>query len=422
MDTRRLRALWGPALGVWAAGVQLNEALATAGALATVALALVDAAGGGALAPPRAVLKAWWPLAAFLGWSLLAPLLAGRPPTGSGAARLFDWLGVPAAAWLVARAPSSTLRRVGVAAAAVLLVSCAAAGLQHFGVWPDRAALRPLEVLRLPLDRVYEPAPGQDGRFLAGGLLFHRLRFAHVTMLAATVALAVALRGRGRVRAVAGTCAAVALVSVALFPGARAAFVAGLAACALQLALGAGSVRRALAWLGVLVALGGALLALSPALRTRLAAAASTEGSGDRAGLAAGGLAAAGAHPLVGLGAGRFRVSEWAPESATQAAREHGGKAHNQFLTVAAEGGAVALLLFLALLAWLGAHLAWGGAWGRAALGPLALLVLLFTLHDALFHAEVSLAAVLALGAGLGAARRAEEEPQGAARTGDSLR
>lgn len=397
-------------LALWAAGVQLAEAVASAGALLALAGALGDALARGAFKDWKAVELGWRPLFALLGWGLLwQPLFSWSLPTGFGAARLLDHLGVPVAAWAAARVAPRALARVGVLAGAVLLVSCLAAGLQHFGVWPAREAFTALEWTRQPFERVYEPAPGAEGRFLAGGLLFHRLRFAHVTALGALLALAVALRATGRARLFAGLVAAVGLGSVAVFPGARAAFVAAVFAGAVLVLLFAGSKKAAALSVGALALASAALLAASPALRSRLLESASLKGSGDRAGLVRAGVAAIEAHPLVGVGAGRFRAADWAPEDTSHFAREHGGKSHNILLTAAAELGLPGALLLAWWLLFLGRRFWRAGGDARAGLAVLALLLALGVLHDPLFHAEVSLA--FALGLGL-CARRSELEPQ----------
>jgi O-antigen ligase len=280
-----------------------------------------------------------------------------------------------------------------------LLLSCVAAALQHYGAWPTREAFNGLEWTRIPFDRVYEPAPGAEGRYLAGGLLFHRLRFAHVTSLGALLALAVALKAQGRARIVGAVVAAVGLSSVALFPGARAAFVAAAGACAVLVLLLAASRRAAIfSVLGILFCT-AALLVVSPALRARLLESSSVEGSGDRAGLVRAGVAAVKAHPFVGVGPGHYRAIDWAPEDASHFAKEHGGKTHNLFLTAAAEMGIPGALLLAYFLFWLARGYWRAGGLARIGLAVLALLVALGMLHDPLFHAEVSLAFALALGA-----------------------
>jgi O-antigen ligase len=291
-----------------------------------------------------------------------------------------------------------------IAGAVTLVVSCLCAALQHYGVWPPREAFSGWEWTRVPFDRVYEPAPGTQGRFLSGGLLFHRLRFAHVTSFGALFALAVALKGRGMPRVVGAIVAAIGLVSVAVFPGARAAFVAAALACGVLLVLLAGSKRAAVLSVVGLALAGALLLVVSPALRARLLESGSLEGSGDRSGLLRGGLAAVAAHPLVGVGPGHYRAVDWAPEDVSHFAKENKGKTHNMFLTAAAELGIPGALLFAWLLLSLGRACWRAGGNARVGVAVLALWIALGMLHDPLFHAEVSLAVVLAVGLCRGAA------------------
>jgi O-antigen ligase len=385
---------------LWAVGVQVNEGVASLGAIMALVGAVRDAQAQRAFTPWAPVEKAWRPLFMLLSWGLLwSSLLGWRLPTGFGMARLIDWLGVPVAAWAVARVGARRLGPLAAAAAAFMLLSCLCAGLQHYGVWPAREAFNGWEWTRFPFDRVYEPAPGAEGRYLAGGLLFHRLRFAHVTSLGALLALAVALRTVGFARVFSGAVAVTGLASVAVFPGARAAFVAAVLACGVLLVALAASRKVALLSVGGVALASAALLAAAPALRARLMESASLQGSGDRAGLVRAGLAAVSAHPVVGVGPGHFKPGEWAPEDASHFAKEHGGKTHNIFLTAAAEQGILGAILLLWWLVSLGRAYWRSGGDARAGLAVLGLLVALGMLHDPLFHAEVSLAFALALGA-----------------------
>jgi O-antigen ligase len=148
-----------------------------------------------------------------------------------------------------------------------------------------------------------------------------------------------------------------------------------------------------------------AVLALHDSFRERLLSSTTGRGSGDRHELIAAGLSAVRSHPLVGTGLGHFRVGEWARPEAPLSVREHRGKAHNLFLSTAAEMGSVGLALLLVLLGWLVRRTftsAATAASGAAGLATVALYVLLGLVHDPLFHAEVSLAFVLAMGVALG--------------------
>ena len=366
-----LRPLLTVALATWAVGVQLNELVAAIGAYATTLLVLLVLLE---TRPTGADVKRWWPLALFLGWGLTVPLLGGVP-TGAGVARLCDWLLLPVAAVAVTKA---NLKAVATAALVTCALSCFAAALRYFGWWPAEESFAPLQFTKIPFSRVYEQR--EDGRFMAGGLMFHRLPFANVT---AFVVIAAAAHWR---HARAAAVALLGFVSVAVFPAARA------AAAALALALTTLVKPR---WLAVV------LLALVAA------AGIWSRPTGERVGLLQSGLTAVAQHPLTGVGLGRFKPGEHAAPGAPEQVLEHGGKAHNQLVTLAAEGGVPTALLFALLLAWLAREL-WRTAPGparAAGLGGLLFFVLLGLLHDPLFHAVTSQALVLLLGGALGLAR-----------------
>ncbi len=358
------------ALSVWAVGVQLNELVAGIGAWTTALLVLVIAARE---------LEAWWPVAAFVAFGLAVPTLA-HLPTGTGVARLCDWLLLPVAAVAVTRA---SLRPVAIAALVTCALSCLAAGLQHFGLWPSADLFAPLAFTKIPFSRVYEQR--EDGRFMAGGLTFHRLTFANVTALVVIAAAAHWRNVRAAVIAVLG------FVSVAIFPAARA------AAASLALAL-ATLVRPR--WIAAVLLAVVAVAGLW------------TRPSGERLGLLQSGLAAVRAHPLAGAGLGRFKPGDYAATDAPAQVLEHGGKSHNQLLTLAAEGGVPFALAFVALLLWLARRLlkAGPGTARDAGLAALLFFALLSQLHDPLFHAITSQALMLVLGGCLGLAQQQPDE------------
>ncbi len=382
-------------LGVWAVGVQLNELFAALGCYSTTALVLA------ARRPTLADARRWWPLAAFVLWGLTVPMLGGNLPTGAGLARVADWLLVPVAAFAVAQVPPAALRRALAAAAVTALLSCAAACLQHYGLWPAEETMeRLVGWTKIPYSRVYEPVPDAEGRFMAGGLAFHRLKFAEVTAL--VVLAAAALR-----RPVALGVAALGFVSVLVFPAARA------SAGALVLSL-AGTARPR--WLaGALVVAAVALVGLTPGLRERFLSSVTAKGSGERTGMLQAGLDAVAAHPLTGVGLGRFKPALFAREGAAPEVLENAGKSHNQFLSLAAEGGVAHALLFVVLLGWLGLGLlraknspltpalspTRGEGARRAGLAGLSFFALLCLLHDPMFHAVMVQATALLLGGSL---------------------
>lgn len=379
---------------LWAVGVQLNEAVALTGALLCFGGALRLLAVGGA-APPRGL--ALLPFA-FVLWGVLGPLLGGRAPEGVGVARLLDWALLPTAALAWGAATQRQRRAVVVAAGATLLASCAAAALQHLGAWPPEEAFSGLTWTRIPFGRVYETVPGREDRFMAGGLTFHRLRFAHVTGLLATCAAVAAFSAQGRARWALAALGALGLVSVAVFPHARAALGAGGLALLVGVAAAARSAKATSLTAAALAATLGLVLLLAPSVRARLGASLTAEGSGERLHLVRAGLNAVAAHPWTGVGAGRFRPGDWAEPDAPPEVRAHPGRAHNQLVTLAAELGVPGALLWLALLAALAWRGARAGREGAVLLAALTFVLALSALHDVLFHAEVSLAAVLVLG------------------------
>ena len=81
--------------------------------------------------------------------------------------------------------------------------------------------------------------------------------------------------------------------------------------------------------------------------------------------------------------------------------REHRGKSHIQFLSIAAEQGVPGLVAFLVMLAAVARRLRPGNPAGVAAIGALVFFLMLSTLHDPLYHAPFSMALVLMLAAGV---------------------
>lgn len=399
----RAGTAWRPLLAeaglmLWGAGVQLSEAVAPAGMVLAL-LAVLSPAGWS-----WHRVRQSWPLWAFVGWCLGAPLVAGHPPTAGGALRIVDWCALPVAAAALQLLGPRSRRRLAAVVAIVFLASCLAALCQHWGRWPGLGVFERWRWTNLPFQRMYEPLPGDPSRFMAGGLLLHRLKFAHVGgfLVLAYLDLGLALKNRAAL-----AVGLVGAVCVGWLPHARAAAVALLVSMGIVLAL---RLRGRWRWTtlvaGAVVAV--ALVAGVPSLRMRFAAAATDEGSGDRRWLLASALRAVGEHPLAGVGLGRYRPSLFAAADAPPEVVRHAGKAHDQYLTLAAEAGIPAALLYIVLLTW-----CWRavrpdlplGAAGRASVAFLALVGLL---HDPLFHAEVSMAAVLALGVARGAARARE--------------
>ncbi|MCI0572490.1 MAG: O-antigen ligase family protein [Myxococcaceae bacterium] len=402
-------------VALWGAGVLTMEALSSVG-MVGCALALgVEAIRRRQPGAMARALRRWWMLWPFLAWALVAPMLAGHLPRGSGVARLMDWASVPVAAAALARLTPESRARAAWTWATLLLLSCLAAGLQHFGAWPSPEQLEPLAWTRLRFHRMTEPVPGAEGRFMGVGLVFHRLKFAHVGAIAVVWALAYGLRHRGRSGWVALGVGILGAVSVLAFPFARAASAALVLTTALL--VGLALPRRLALALGTGVLVAGALaVAFYTPLRERFLTSATSEGNGDRNALLATGLRAVRGHPVAGVGPGRFNPGLFATADTPQHVREHGGKAHNQLVTMAAETGVVGAVLFLLLLAGLARKLEPSRWEGAAGLGSLTLFALLSLVHDPLFHAQFSMALALALGA---AFTRDEGDAAGEAESSD---
>lgn len=394
-------------MALWLAGAQVHELFVTIGAWATFGLAALR---WRSLPGRWALVRPLWPLVPLLLWGGLVPLLAGHPGTGSGLARLFDAALIFGALVAGASLRAGSLRWVALAAGAVLALSCLAAALQYFGAWPRSETFSALWWAQVPTDRVYEPVPGRDDRFMAGGLLLHRLRFANVSSVIILLLGFAALRGTAH-RRLAGGVALAGLVSVAVFPHARAATVALVAALLVMSVLGAPRRGVGLAIGLAVVGLTFALVLAVPSFRERFASAFEASGTGERASMwAAAGRALATA-PLTGLGPGRYQPGPWLADDAPEALKDHRGKAHNQLLTIAVELGVPGALLFLALLVTLGASSLRSLPDGAGALAMVSLTLGLSVLHDPLFHAESSMALFGGLGLSLGLARRQTEVP-----------
>lgn len=391
------------AVTIWAVGVQTSEAVATAGLAAFGASFLVGLAGASSaevLSSLRSAAKSYWPLWLFIVWALVAPLATGTPPSGSGVARMLDWAAIPLLAASAGDFTPRQWRALAVAASATLALSGFAAGLQSYGLWPDEAAFSYLWWTKIPVHRVYEPVPGAPDRFMGGGLLFHRLKFGHISSLAVVGAIVASAHLRGKWRLTVAVLGTAGFLAVWLFPFARMAALAMTCSSALTLALVLPSPRRALLAGGTLAAVGALVLLTVAPLRERFASALTESGSGQRSFHLAAAVEAIRQHPLAGVGLGRFRPSLFAREDMPDEVRAHPGKAHNQFLSLAAETGIPGGLFFLGALLWLVLE-ARKKVLGALTLGALTAFVLLSLAHDPLFHAPFSMGLVLMIGLGL---------------------
>lgn len=392
-----LRSVRFFALTLWAVGVQAHEALGTVG-LALLAVSSIPEL-------KRVALREWWPVLAFIGWALLAPTIGGNPPDGTGVARVFDWLAVPFAALAFSELDEVRRRRFVWAVAGTFALSCVLAGLQYFGAWPKEEAFAGLAFLHVPFHRVYEPVAEGATRYMGGGLLFHRLKFAHVSGLVLVGLTALGARDRKVLALVLA-----GLGAVWLFPYARMGAVAAGVGVAVTGWLSSQNPRRAgmvIAGLGLVGVL--AVLAVEP-LRARFIAGLTDQGSGQRTQHLSAGLEAIRQHPFVGVGPGQFRPSRFGGPDMAEHVRDNPGKAHNQFVSMAAETGLIGGLGFVALLGWL-AWRARKAPWGAVTLGALAQFGVLSLVHDPLFQAPYSMGLVLILGLGL-AVERPLAEPR----------
>jgi O-antigen ligase len=397
-----LRAWLPSTLVLWVIGIQCGEGIAAAGALGTTLGLALHAVREGTW-PDRKWGMSWAPLLAFVAWGILVTALRGPTPLTGSLARHLDWLLAPVAAAALSRIHLSARRAVAVAAVGLLFVSCVAAGLQHYGVWPSEGFFESLRWTRIAFYRVYEPAPDVEGRFMAGGLLFHRLKFAHVSGLVVIAALVVGLRARSAPRLLFLGAATLGLGAIFLFTYTRAAFAAVLVAIAVALVLEKRSRRTALILGAVVIALAVGAVMSQPEFRARLLSSAGSKGSGQRAYLLAAGWSAVRAHPIAGTGIGRFKVGQLASADAPPEVRSHLGKSHNQFLTTAAETGIPGLVLLLLALGSLVRRMRPSEPLGAVGLSAMAFFLVLSLVHDPLFHAEVSLAFALTFGLAVGA-------------------
>lgn len=359
-----------------------------------------------------------WPyIAAYIAWSIVGPLVAsGITPSGEGISRLFEWAMLPmlTGAWLLLDAPAR--RTIAWLAFVTSAVSILVAGAQHIGFWPSQEALKAFAWTDAPFYRVYEPVWGTD-KFYGGGLLFHRLKFAHVTGLVALAAVWVVLDARvgRRNRVLAAALVAWSFVGIIVFAQARAAGGMLFAAAALLGLLTARNKARALVLTGLAGLAGIALIASIPTVRARFIEAIHDQSAGGREWHRAAGFNALRTAPVAGVGAGRFQSKRYRPENTPEQHRNHPGKAHEQFLSVAAETGLVGLGFYVAMIAALA--LALVGRLPASGLGltQLFAFVLLSHFHDPLMHSNYAMGFMGALAMGFAVAQ--EGSPGGAGRS-----
>jgi O-antigen ligase len=149
--------------------------------------------------------------------------------------------------------------------------------------------------------------------------------------------------------AVSAIAAAAAMVAAIVFSTARGAWLAaGIMGVALALI---GRSRRVLGILALLVSLGTVILSASPGLRAQVPSLTSLEGiNAHRLAIYRANLDIVSAHPVFGLGFGRYRKQAKSYYEAHPLADRH-SHAHNNFLHLAAEAGLIGAAAFTFLFA-----------------------------------------------------------------------
>ncbi|MCL2626649.1 MAG: O-antigen ligase family protein [Cystobacterineae bacterium] len=393
--------LAGMGLSLWVVGLLSFEALAHVGA----GLCLLAAFWA---RPPWAQLKeavwTWRWLLTFILWAIFAPLCFGHVPKGSGVGRMLLLVALPVAAHAFLLAGPKWTWRVLWGGMALWVLSCLTAAFQHFGLWPSAEGFAAFSFLKSNFYRVYEEVPGQPGRYMAGGLLFHRLKFATTGSLFSLLSLGLALFAAKRRWHWVAVCV-LGSFSVVWFPFARMAAFSLCLALAFQLLLGMPKRKWALLCISGLVLASALALAWNEGLRHRLISSLSHAGSGDRITLWNSGWRAVKSSPLVGVGAGKFQPSAFPSEDMPLYVKENPGKAHNQALSVAAESGLIGLFLaFMAFLA-LARDFLRQKRFGATGLSILLFFACLSFMHDPLFQDIAILAFTWALGACLALAK-----------------
>ena len=385
------------ALIIWAVGVQVHELMATLGIAVFAFASLPELLKVRSITLP--VIEEWGPLFAFATWSLLAPTLTGFPPDGSGVGRTLDWVTIPLVMLAAQSLTSGQWKWLAIASFVTLGLSCLVAGLQHFGWWPPLSAFAPLAHLPISFSRVYEPI-ADSSRFMGGGLLFHRLKFSHVSGLALVAVVVVARYSKHRALLIA--LGLFGFIAVWLFPYARMGAVAMTLSVGMTVVLVSPSPAKAFLFSGALGLAAVLVVVAVPSLRARFAAGLTDQGSGQRSQHVAAGLEAVRQHPLAGVGPGQFRPSKFGGAQMAEHVKDNPGKAHNEFVSIAAETGIPGLVIFLATLGML-LKRARKPPMGAMAIGAIALFVVLSMAHDPLYQAPFSMGLALIIGLGLGA-------------------
>ena len=358
---------------VWAAGAMLGEGVAGAGA---------GLAAAGLLAEHRfrIVREHAIGLSLVAGWvafAVLSTMWAPRP-LASGAPFSSVHVVFFGLAWIAAgEADDRTRRALVVTVAVIAALSGAFCIVQHYKELPYFESVERW----IPMHRIYEPAEG--GGFKAGGLHFHRLKYAHtlVPMMLACVPLGWRLFARrGRALMIAAFTIGVAGMWFAYVSAAWIALVIG----------GVLGLEMFTRWprAATLVAMG---------LAGPLLLAAIADVPVDRQIAWHTALRLFSTHPFVGVGYGGYASAALPAMGGVTDARYPNiyFDAHSVLLQVLAEGGVVGAALFLAL-GWRYGRLVRDGV-GAAFTGVLAACVVLAGVHNVFFHPVVVSACALAL-------------------------
>lgn len=350
-------------VAVWLVGALTGEAMAFIG-VGLCAVALLPELSFASLRAHWRGLVAWLAYAAV---SLASASWALKPWRSGAPWSALHWAFFPLAVLAVWRlTPAQRVRLLDVFCG-VAIISALACVVQHFVPVFDQPWLREYFTVR----RVLEPA--DNGGFKAGGLHFHRLRYAH-TLVPLFFALGPDL-WRSR-RLLGGVTLAVSLVGL-FFTYTRASWVA----------VGFGLVALGLSRAKVRVE----LVALTPLL-IPLFAFVGLDKPADRSFAWHNAIELFKAHPLLGVGYGGY------PQAALAL---NGGQhatwplihldAHSLLLQFFAEQGVVGLVLWLVMAV---LFFKWAAPLNASVLGVLAMLGVV---HNWAFHPVVMAAAALAI-------------------------
>lgn len=342
-------------LMVTAVGIPLSTSVMEGGVLGLIALTTVGLLSGWSVArrtPLDGVLLL------FIGVLALSSLASGHLWEATGWPRLWVmstyWM---TAWWLRDRKHATRLVSVLLGAATVAAVYGI---VQHFtGIDWYRALLGRTQRAR--------PRVIGDTRFAVVGFFRNYLTFAHVMLF--PLGWSAARASTGRLGAVAAT---VALVVAVVFSTARGAWLAMLALAA-ALAVTRGGRRGRVVVIGMVASMALAF-AGSADLRSEAGRMfARTPENLGRLAIYAANLDIVRAHPLLGLGYGRYETAA-RPYYTAHPDADRRSHAHNNFLQIAAEAGLVGLAAFglmFGVALWVGAgavrHAADAQSWSTAA-------------------------------------------------------